>query len=100
MVLPIAAGTGFGSSPDSLGRGAGIDVVTAPLGRNPAGVLAKPPKLALETTAAGLARKYLSCSHCQEMGQLADPASDWLCVDPIRSQPAIVDTTLDNDYNS
>ena len=32
--------------------------------------------------------KLLSCSHCQELGQLADLAPDWLfmLVQPIRSQ--------------
>ena len=32
--------------------------------------------------------KYMSCSHCQELGKLADPASDWLLtfVLQIRSQ--------------
>ena len=35
-----------------------------------------------------LKRKLLSCSHGQELGQLADLASDWLftLVQPIRSQ--------------
>ena len=34
--------------------------------------------------------KLMSCSHCQELGQLADLASDWLftLVQPIRSQLA------------
>ena len=34
--------------------------------------------------------KFLSCSHCQELGQLADLASDWLLtlVQPISSQLA------------
>ena len=36
-----------------------------------------------------LKRKFMSCGHCQELGQLADLASDWLLftlVQPIRSQ--------------
>ena len=35
-----------------------------------------------------LERKFMSCGHCQEMGQLANLASDWLftLVQPIRSQ--------------
>ena len=34
--------------------------------------------------------KLMICSHCQELGQLADLASDWLftLVQPIRSQLA------------
>ena len=34
--------------------------------------------------------KLMSCSHCQELGHLADMASDWLftLVQPIRGQPA------------
>ena len=45
--------------------------------------------------------KFMSGSHNQKLGQLADLASDWLftCVQPIRSQLA-VDPTLDTDYNS
>ena len=35
-----------------------------------------------------LKRKFMSCSHCQELGKLADLASDWLLnlVQPIRSR--------------
>ena len=40
-----------------------------------------------------LKRKFMSCSHFQELGQLADLASDWLF-------SLLVDRTLDNDYNS
>ena len=45
--------------------------------------------------------KVLSGSHCQELGQLADLASNFLFtpVQPIRNQ-LLVDLTLDNDYNS
>ena len=45
-----------------------------------------------------LKRKFLSCSHCQELGQLADLASGWLftLVQSIRSQLELVDPTLDN----
>ena len=32
--------------------------------------------------------KFMSYSHCQELGQIADLASDWLFVQPIRSQLA------------
>ena len=32
--------------------------------------------------------EFMSCSHCQELGQLAVLASDWLFVQPIRSQLA------------
>ena len=37
-----------------------------------------------------LSRKFLSCSHCQEYGQLADLASDWMFtnVQPFRRQLA------------
>ena len=46
-----------------------------------------------------LKQKYMSCSHCQKLGQLADLASDWL----LYSQSGgslLFDTTLDNEYNS
>ena len=53
----------------------------------------------VEAAAGQLGWKLVSCSHGQELGQLADLASDCLftLVHPIRSQPAL---TLDNDYNS
>ena len=45
---------------------------------------------------------YISCIHYQELGRLADLASDWLftLVQPIRSCSLLDDPTLDNDYNS
>ena len=38
----------------------------------------------------GLKRKFMSCSHCQGLGQLTDLASNWLftLVQPIRRQHA------------
>ena len=41
-------------------------------------------------------RKFMSCSHCQEFGQLADLALDWLftLVSPIRSQLALLTQLL------
>ena len=47
-----------------------------------------------------LKRKLMSLSHCQELGQLAYWASDWLftLVQPAEAS-LLVDTTLDNDYN-
>ena len=51
----------------------------------------------------GLLRwKFMSCSHCQELSQLADLASHWLftLVNTQSEARLLVDTTLDNDYNS
>ena len=44
----------------------------------------------------------MSLSHGQELGQLADLASDGLLTfaQPIRSYVWLVDTTLHHDYNS
>ena len=43
--------------------------------------------------------KFMSCSHGQELGQLADLASDWLLCSQLGAS-LLVDTTHDNDYNS
>ena len=48
------------------------------------------------TDLIGLKRKFIRCSHCQELGQLIYLASDWLLtlVQPIRSQLACLLTQL------
>ena len=62
-----------------LGNGARARLATNPLqahGR-PAHVVVLrhvPERLVVKQ----LKRKFVSCSHCQELGQLADRASDWL----------------------
>ena len=50
----------------------------------------------------GLGRKFMSCSHCQEHGQLADLTSYQLFLLLCSQSGAslLVDPTLDNDYNS
>ena len=43
-------------------------------------------------------RKFMSCIHGQELGQISDLASEWLCSQSGAS--LLVDSTLDNDFNS
>ena len=54
--------------------------------------------------APGLKRKLMSCSHGQELGQLAVLAADWLFSGSLLCSQSgaslLIDQSLDNDYNS
>ena len=77
-------------------------LATNPLGTYHQGWAGRGEPMLSRVVLVRLKRKLVSCGQCQELGQLADLASDWLFTlgQQISGASFLVDPTLDNDYNS